>query len=329
MVLILIPIFNDWTAASRLLAELDRVLADAGRDGRVLLVDDGSSEPPSAESAELAPPAPARLREIEILQLRRNVGHQRAIAIGLSHAEASIACDAVVVMDGDGEDRPEDVPRLLDELEKNGSRSLVFAERLRRSEGPLFVTMYALYRWLHRLLTGERVRFGNFSTIPALLLGRLVAMSDLWNHYAAAVIKSRIPYATIVTTRGLRYSGATKMNYIALVTHGLSAMSVFGDWIGVRLLAATVGAAAIVLAAIVTSLLLAWTAGTWAPWMPYVLGFLVLLLAQTLAVSLAFVFIILSGRDSSAFIPLRDYVYFVARVEKVSPRSHEAVPLRR
>jgi hypothetical protein len=132
-----------------------------------------------------------------------------------------------------------------------------------------------------------------------------------------------------VTTRGLRYSGATKMNYIALVTHGLSAMSVFGDWIGVRLLAATVGAAAIVLAAIVTSLLLAWTAGTWAPWMPYVLGFLVLLLAQTLAVSLAFVFIILSGRDSSAFIPLRDYVYFVARVEKVSPRSHEAVPLRR
>src|SRR5262245_6175531 len=269
MVLILIPIFNDWAAAARLLAELDRVLHAAGRDARVLLVDDGSSEPPAAE---LGPPAPSRLREIEILQLRRNVGHQRAIALGLSHAEASIPCDAVVVMDGDGEDRPEDVPRLLDELEKNGGGALVFAERLRRSEGPLFVTMYALYRWLHRLLTGERVRFGNFSAIPQRLLTRLVAMSDLWNHYAAAVIKSRIPYATIVTTRGVRYAGVTRMNYVALVTHGLSAMSVFGERIGVRLLAATVGAACLVLAGIVLSMLVSWSAGTWAPWMPYAIG---------------------------------------------------------
>jgi glycosyltransferase involved in cell wall biosynthesis len=326
VVLILIPVFNDWPAVARLLIELDRVLDDARRDGRVLLVDDGSSDPPAAE---LAPPAPSRLREIEILRLRRNVGHQRAIAIGLSHAEAAIPCEAVVVMDGDGEDRPEEVPRLVDELEKNGGRCIIFAERLRRSEGPFFVTMYALYRWLHLLLTGERVRFGNFSAIPALLLARLVAMSDLWNHYAAAVIKSRIPYGTIVTTRGIRYSGTTKMNYVALVTHGLSAMSVFGDWIGVRLLAATLGAAAVVFVAIVASLGISWTAGTWPPWMPYVLGFLVLLLSQVLAVSLAFVFIILSGRDSSAFIPLRDYVYFVARVQRVYPRSHEAVPLRR
>src|SRR3989442_317017 len=283
MVLILIPIFNDWPAVARLLVELDRVLDDAGRDGRVLLVDDGSSDPPVAE---LAPPAPARLREIEILQLRRNVGHQRAIAIGLSHAEAAISCEAVVVMDGDGEDRPEDVPRLLDELERSGGHRIIFAERLRRSEGPLFATMYALYRWLHVLLTGERVRFGNFSAIPAPLLGRLVAMSDLWNHYAAAVIKSRVPYDTIVTTRGGRYAGSTKMNQVALVTHGLSAMSVFGDWIGVRLLAATVGAAAVVLAAIVGSLAIGWTAGRWPAWMPYVLGLLVLLLSQAFAVSL-------------------------------------------
>ena len=316
MILVLIPVFNDWCAVARVLVELDRVLDAAGRDARVLLVDDGSPDPPAAD---LAPPAPARLHEIEILQLRRNVGHQRAIAIGLSHTEAAISCQAVVIMDGDGEDRPEDVPRLLDELERSSGRRIIFAERLRRSEGPLFVTMYALYRWLHVLLTGERVRFGNFSAIPAPLLSRLVAMSDLWNHYAAAVIKSRVPYATIVTARGVRYAGATKMNYVALVTHGLSAMSVFGDWIGVRLLAATLGAAAVVFAAIVGSLAIGWAAGSWPAWMPYVLGFLVLLLSQTLAVSLAFVFIILSGRDSSAFLPLRDYVYFVAGVQSVFP----------
>jgi hypothetical protein len=326
MVLVLIPVFNDWPSVARLLIELDRVLDHAGRDARILLVDDGSSDAPIAD---LAPPAPARLQEIEVLQLRRNVGHQRAIAIGLSHTEAAIACETVVVMDGDGEDRPEDVPRLVDALERSGGRLIIFAERLRRSEGLLFATMYALYRWLHLLLTGERVRFGNFSAIPSPVLGRLVAMSELWNHYAAAVIKSRVPYATIVTTRGVRYAGATKMNSVALVAHGLSAMSVFGDWIGVRLLAATLGAAGVVFAAIVASLAIGWTAGTWPPSMPYVLGFLVLLLSQALAVSLAFVFIILSGRDSSAFIPRRDYVHFVAGLQTVRSRSHEAVPLHR
>jgi glycosyltransferase involved in cell wall biosynthesis len=326
VLVILIPVFNDWPAVARLLIELDRVLDAAGRDARVLLVDDGSSDPPIAE---LAPPSPSRLREVEMLQLRRNVGHQRAIAIGLSHTEAAIPCNAVVVMDGDGEDRPDEVPRLVDALERGDGRRIIFAERLRRSEGLLFAAMYALYRWLHVLLTGERVRFGNFSAIPASVLGRLVAMSDLWNHYAAAVIKSRVPYGTIVTTRGVRYAGSTKMNYVALVTHGLSAMSVFGDWIGVRLLAATLGAATVVIAAILGSLAIGWTAGRWPAWMPYVLGVLVLLLAQALAVSLAFVFIILSGRDSSAFIPLRDYGYFVAGVRKVSPRSHAAVPLHR
>ena len=326
MILVLSPVFNDWPAVARLLGELDRVLDAAGRDARVLLVDDGSSEPPMAH---LAPPSPARIREVEILQLRRNVGHQRAIAIGLAYLEASIRCEAVVVMDGDGEDRPEEVPRLVDELERTGGRRIVFAERLRRSEGPLFVTMYALYRWLHVILTGERVRFGNFSAIPAPLVGRLVAMSDLWNHYAAAVIKSRIPYTGVVTTRGFRYSGATKMNYIALVTHGLSAMSVFGDRIGVRLLAATLGTAGLAVAAVAAALTMGWSAGTWPSWMPFVLGFLVVLLMQAFAVSLAFVFIILSGRGGSTFIPLRDYPYFVAGIQRVDAHAHDIVPLRR
>jgi glycosyltransferase involved in cell wall biosynthesis len=316
MIVVLIPVFNDWPAVARLLVELDRVLADAGRDARVLLVDDGSSDP---LTPGLAPPAPSRIRQIDILHLRRNVGHQRAIAIGLSYVEARMPCDALVVMDGDGEDRPEEVPRLLDELERHGGRRIIFAERLRRSEGLLFVTMYALYRWLHVVLTGERVRFGNFSAVPGAIVSRLVAMSDLWNHYAAAVIKSRIPYATILTTRGLRYSGATKMNYVALVTHGLSAMSVFGDWIGVRLLAATLGTTAVVSAVILASLAIGWSTVAWPPWTVYVAGFLVLLLSQTFVVSLAFVFIILSGRDSSAFIPLRDYIFFVAGVETISP----------
>jgi len=326
VITVLIPIFNDWEAASRLLRELDDALDASRHEARILLVDDGSSE---TASADLVAPAPSRLRGVEILHLRRNVGHQRAIAIGLSHIESGPSCEAVVVMDGDGEDRPEDVPRLLDELQRAGAGRIVFAERLRRSEGPWFVMMYAFYRWIHALLTGERVRFGNFSAIPAALLGRLVAMSDLWNHYAAAVVKSRVPFTSVATERGRRYAGAAKMNYVALITHGLSAMSVFGDWIGVRLLAATIGASALAVAGMIGALIVGWARGSWPEWLPVAFGILVILLGQAFAVSLAFAFLILSGRDSSTFIPLRDYRYFVAGIERVHPRSHEAVPLRR
>ncbi len=327
--LILIPLFNDWEAVRRLLTELDAVLSTVGRSASVLLVDDGSSEMLGAD-IEIVATAPSRLEEIRILHLRRNLGAQRAIAIGLSYVDASLSCDAVIVMDGDGEDLPEDVPRLIAAFERAGGNSVVFAERTRRSEGAWFVMMYAAYRALHFILTGERVRVGNFSIIPGHLVKRLVAVSDLWNHYAAAVFKSRIPYLTVSTSRGTRYTGGSRMNYVALITHGLSAMSVFGDRIGVRMLAATTGVALVTFAAIVVAL--AVQVSTRAPipqWAPYGLMVAALALFQALIGSLTFVFIILSARDASTFIPLRDYVYFVADVRCVFPHDRHVLSVPR
>jgi polyisoprenyl-phosphate glycosyltransferase len=308
-VLILIPVFNDWSSVARLLTELDAIFNRQGRNVDALLVDDASSQ----ELSEHATPLTlTRITSISILRLRRNVGHQRAIAIGLAYAEANDACDVAIVMDGDGEDKPEDVPRLMAELERRGGRYVVFAERTRRSEGIFFVTMYGLYRAVHWLLTGERVRVGNFSAVPAHALRRLTTSSDLWNHYAAAVFKSRVPYCTIPTTRGERYSGTSHMNYVALVTHGLSAMSVFGERIGVRLIVATLGFATILLLAFVAMLSYRLVTGGAMPnWTVYAVALLVLVFFQALSASLSFVFIILGGRDSSTFLPLRDYSYFV------------------
>ena len=308
-VLILIPVFNDWSSVARLLTELDAIFTRQGRNADALLVDDGSSQELSDHATPLTL---TRITSISILRLRRNVGHQRAIAIGLAYAEANGACDVAIVMDGDGEDKPEDVPRLMAELERRGGRYVVFAERTRRSEGILFVTMYGLYRAVHWLLTGERVRVGNFSAVPAHALRRLTTSSDLWNHYAAAVFKSRVPYCTIPTTRGERYSGTSHMNYVALVTHGLSAMSVFGERIGVRLIVATLGFATILLLAFVAMLSYRLVTGGAMPnWTVYAVALLVLVFFQALSASLSFVFIILGGRDSSTFLPLRDYSYFV------------------
>ena len=248
---VLLPVFNDWAALGKLLGGLDRALASSRIEADVLVVNDGSTEPfdPSAISGDLR-----SIARVEVLHLRRNLGHQRAIAIGLAFIEAERPeCRAVVLMDSDGEDAPEDVPRLLARYEQEGRRKIVFAERTKRSESSLFRFFYLLYRVAHRILTGHWVRVGNFSVIPRERLSCLVATSELWNHYAAAAFTSRQPYATVPTRRANRLDGRSKMNFVALVIHGLSAISVYSDAIGVRLLIATLAMIGLDLAALVTT----------------------------------------------------------------------------
>jgi hypothetical protein len=236
------------------------------------------------------------------LALRRNVGHQRAIAIALAFVDEQRSPDTLVVMDGDGEDAPEDVPRLLACLSENDQRMVVFAERTRRSESLTFRVFYALYRWAHRLLTGIPVRVGNFSVIPARELRRLVVVSELWNHYAAAVFKARLPRASIPTVRAPRLAGQSRMNFVDLVTHGLSALSVHSELIGVRLLVGTtIGVAAVGSAVLAAFGLRLFTL------------LAMILLLQAMAFASLFAFLVLHARSQPTFIPVRDYRFFVER----------------
>lgn len=325
---ILTPVFNDWEALNSLIPALDVSLSGVGRRASILVVDDGSQHGPDMTEAPLPLEA---ITAIEVLHLRTNLGHQRAIAIGLAHLEALGAPDAVVVMDGDGEDRPEDVGRLIQALEADGALRVVFAERRRRSEGALFAFLYWLYRLVHLVLTGERVRVGNFSVIPRYLLRRLVAVSDLWNHYAAAVFHARIPYTTVPTTRGTRYAGRSQMNPVSLVTHGLAAMSVFGDRIAVRMLIVTCALTALVVAWATT--FIAWhlaTGEALPDWTVYGVAGLALLVFLGFATTLAFVFIILAGRNSSGFLPFREFAHYVSHSTSIPiARPHADHDLRR
>jgi polyisoprenyl-phosphate glycosyltransferase len=312
---VLTPIYNDWPALTTLIRALDRELASEHRSASVLVVDDGSQVEADGGSDPLQLTA---ITAVEVLHLRRNLGHQRAIAIGLAYLEANSDTDAVVVMDGDGEDRPEDVNRLLQRLANENNSRVVFAERTRRSEGVVFAMLYWLYRMIHWLLTGERVRVGNFSVIPRHSLQRLVAVSDLWNHYAAAVFHARIPFVTVPTVRGTRYAGESQMNFVALVTHGLSAMSVFGDRIGVRLLIVTCALTFMVGVPAVTFLTWHLMSGRPLPdWTLYAAAALVLLVFLVFATSLAFVFIILAGRNSSGFLPFREFRHYVSHTTSI------------
>jgi hypothetical protein len=313
---VLIPIYNDWNVVRLLLLELDRVLAESRLSADIVLVDDGSTVRPDTFEC----PALLAATSVNVLELRRNLGTQRAIAVGLTFLHKRMKPDVVVVMDGDGEDTPGDVPRLLAQLREEDYRKIVFAERTRRSESSFFKVGYRLYQLLHFVLTGYRVRVGNYSVIPSVALSRLVVISEMWNHYAAAVYNARIEFTTIPTSRGKRLGGQSHMNFISLVVHGLSALSVYASVIGVRMLVAiailvgTVGAGLFVMAAFALS------GARLSSWLPEIAALLIVLLLQGVTAAFGFVFLMLSSRQGASVIPLRDYRHFVIRLVCVAPR---------
>ena len=311
-VVILIPVFNDWESLCSLIPMIDATLAESGQLASILVVDDGSTQELDINTKW------GRFKAIEradVLALRRNLGHQRAIAIGLAYLEARFLPQAVVVMDGDGEDDPRDIVRLLERLRLEGGRKIVFAERTRRSETWWFRIFYWLYRQAHYVLTGLRVRVGNFSAIPRVRLVSLVAVTELWNHYAAAAFRSRQPICMIPTHRAARIRGRSSMNFVSLVTHGLSAISVYSDLIGVRVLflAATLAIASfgIIIAVIVIRLATNLAIPGWAS---FVAGIALILLVQALMLASLFSFVILGSRNISTFLPRRDYDHFVLHI---------------
>ena len=314
---VLMPVYDDWEAARLLLAELDRELALVGRVADVIVVDDGSISPrPRGFGASSG----SAVRRVEVLRLRRNLGHQRALAVGLCFVHARLPeCD-VVVMDADGEDRASDVPRLLEAFERTSRTRAVFGRRLRRSEGLVFSAFYRLYRLLHRLLTGLPVEVGNFSVVSPDLLSRLVVASELWNHYAASVVKLRLPRDLLDVSRGDRLAGSSKMSFVSLAVHGLGAMSVFAERIGARLLVGASAASGLLGLAVVGLALAPLFADLdFPPWALVAVGVLVILASQLGMAALIFVFMVLQGRASASFVPARDVAIFVESLEEVGP----------
>jgi len=316
-VAIVIPVFNDWEPVVRLLAEIDSSLGAAKLTGRVVVVDDGSD---ILESGQLGKRKFANLHGIEIIHLISNHGHQRAIAVGIVHlVRSGIGAKAVVVMDGDGEDRPDHIPRLLEELYRT-NRSVMFARRTQRCEGPLFRLMYNVYRFVYWLLLGISVRWGNYSVVRASALPVLATSPDLWNHYAACVVRSRLRFGSIGLPRGIRYAGQSHMNYTSLVIHGLSSIAASSEVLGARLLMTLSGLLAFFSVAIVAE----WIARLWTPFViPNIAIAVSVTLAgltvQGIAFTVLFTLIVLSRRTQTKIIPLRDAQAYVASVERIVP----------
>lgn len=308
---IVIPLFNDWPALT-LLLERFRAVVDPALVGRLafLIVDDCS-----AMDYDSLPSGAGQ--SLSILRLYRNVGHQKAIALGLSYLASLPNQYPTVVMDSDGEDRPEDLPTLLQTGVDNPGR-VVFAHRSKRHEGLVFRLFYEVYKTAFRLLTGKVITFGNFSLIPAEKLRKLAHVSDIWNNYPGGVIRSRLPYTSVPLERGRRLAGESKMNFVSLVLHGLSAVSVLIDTTAVRLVLFCVLMSAAASVGIGLLLFLKFFTNTSVPgWTSYLISSFLIVILQAFLISLLLVFIVLSYRTQPQFIPARQFQDFVERVEDV------------
>ena len=309
-ILITMPVYDDWPSAMELCRSIDRIFqVEKFHQSSVLLVDDGSTA--TACPGEL-PFRPAALEKVSLLSLGRNLGHQRAIAIALAHIHQRWKGDAIVVMDADGEDRPEDIPLLLKTMENAPLPTAVFAERGKRLENLLFRGCYNVYRVLHRILTGRDIRFGNFSVLPYLYLDTLVLFPEMWNHYAATFLKSRLPYERVRCDRARRITGKSHMNFVSLAVHGLSALLANQEVVGSRLLVMMLGATLSLFLGIGAVVGVRLPSHLAIPgWATSTMGLLLILVGQSLVAAFLMIFSIMSERNHLGFLPIRDYAHFI------------------
>lgn len=308
---IVTPIYEDVEASSRLFKELAAVL---GQEVYVVAVDDGSLRQPVDASSILA----AGIHGV-VIKLKRNVGHQRAIAIGLNYvADQLPEIRQVVVMDSDGEDIPLSIRELIRPLE-SADVDVVVAQRKSRVETLRFRTFYVVYRWLFNLFTGRAISFGNFMALKPAAVKRLVAMQELWIHVAGCVLISKLRMAVCPLDRGPRYAGQSKMNFVGLALHGFRGLMVFAEDVLVRVgIACALVAALSVLggaAAIGLKLIGFATPG----WFSVALGILLLVFLQTGALTL--MTLMLTGVIRNGTVIAINYKEFVDTVLYARPDS--------
>jgi polyisoprenyl-phosphate glycosyltransferase len=305
---IVVPVYNDWPSLHRL------TQAIAGLSGPrpfLILVDDGSSETgPDIEA--LAGLGIAG----EILRLRRNVGHQQAIAVGLCRAIARSVDAPIVVMDGDGEDKPQDIAPLLAALAARPT-AIVVAERARRHAPLGFRLFYRLYGATFRALTGGHLGFGNFCALMPASARRLSQIPELNLHLAATVLRSGLRIERLTIDRGPRYDGRSKMNFVALTSHGLRSIAVFGETVLTRIvIAAFVMAAfgALGLGVVFAMKLLGIASPGWAT---SVAGVILVIVAQIAMTGLLGLFVILRGQRPDAADTPRGAEALIERIDKL------------
>ena len=218
---ILIPIYNDWRSLFELLKNIDHQISEIDDEVSILVVNDGSNEEKENESFEFK-----NIKSIKIINMKENKGHARCNAAGLKFIFEKEDFDCVIPMDGDGEDRPEEITLLI-EKSKDCPNEIITANRIKRSEGLLFKLCYEAHKLITLIFTGQNIKFGNFTLLPKSIVEKMVNEKATWNSFSGSLCKVSKNRKSISSIRGLRYFGPSKMSFSNLIQHSLSIISVF------------------------------------------------------------------------------------------------------
>jgi len=218
---ILIPIYNDWQSVFKLLENINSEIIGLEDEISVIIVNDASTEQRSEFNFSLN-----NLKSIKVINMKENRGHTRCNAAGLKYINEKEDFDYIIPMDGDGEDRPEEI-KLLIEKAKDYPDTVITANRVKRSEGPIFKLGYQIHKYLTYIFTGESIKFGNYTCLPKFVVTKMVEEASTWSSFSGSLTKIVKERKSIPSIRGLRYFDPSKMSFINLLKHSLSIIAVF------------------------------------------------------------------------------------------------------
>jgi len=218
---ILIPVYNDWQSVSKLIDEIDKLNLNQENNISIIIVNDSSSHDHQEENKDYN-----NIHSIKILNMKINQGHARCIATGLKYIFEKEKFDYVIPMDGDGEDRPEEIKDFIEIAKTAGGKSIV-GERIKRSEDLTFKICYQLHKIFTFAFTGNSIKFGNFTCLSKATVEKMINEKATWNSFSGSLKKIENNLLTIPSIRGKRYFGPSKMSFFNLLKHSLSIISVF------------------------------------------------------------------------------------------------------
>ena len=226
--IILIPIYNDRESLKKLIENINYEISNLNSEISVVVVNDASSQQivDTYQNTE-------NINSIEIINMKKNSGHTRCIASGLKYIFEKKEFDYVIPMDGDGEDRPEEIKNFIQLAEQSDGKSIV-GERVKRSENLLFKTCYQFHKLLTLAFTGQLIKFGNFTCLSKLTVEKMLNEKATWNSFSGSLKKVEKNLLSSPSIRGARYFGPSKMSFFNLLKHSLSIISVFRKTVLIR-----------------------------------------------------------------------------------------------
>ena len=218
---ILIPIYNDWQSVFKLLENIDSEIAGLDVEASVLIVNDASTEQRPEINFNLN-----NLKSVQVINMKENRGHARCNATGLKYINKKEDFDYAIPMDGDGEDRPEEIRLLIDKI-KEYPDTVITGDRIERSEGFIFKFCYLIHKYLTYVFAGQSIKFGNYTCLPKSTVAKMTDEAATWSSFSGSLSKTAKVRKSVSSIRGSRYFGPSKMSFINLLKHSLSIIAVF------------------------------------------------------------------------------------------------------